>query len=321
MEPWLCTPANVNVSLADKIKKSDNPEFIRFHAREQLQEYSTMTQIYTDGSKTTEGKVGAAFCVPALGIEQTIKINDGLTVYTAELIAIKHALIWIKNAPIKNYVILSDSLSSLQSIEAGCCTSRPNTIQEIRELINEVSKRCAVVMAWIPSHVGITGNERADQLAKNATEKPTLDEEVAQELKDAYNDVSKYIANLWQKKYDETNTGAQYRLLEPKISTNIKYSNKQRDKEVAMTRLRLGKCRLNYYLQKIDCHDTGLCGTCGVPETIEHLLLHCKQYNIGYDIRQRCKRLNVDPTLVNILRNTTLIDFTYNLLTHHGIRL
>jgi hypothetical protein len=176
-------------------------------------------------------------------------------------------------------------------------------------------------MAWIPSHVGITGNERADMLAKNATEKPTLDEEVAQELKDAYNDVSKYIANLWQKKYDETNTGAQYRLLEPKISTNIKYSNKQRDKEVAMTRLRLGKCRLNYYLQKIDCHDTGLCGTCGVPETIEHLLLHCKQYNIGYDIRQRCKRLNVDPTLVNILRNTTLIDFTYNLLTHHGIRL
>ena len=135
--------------------------------------------------------------------------------------------------------------------------------------------------------------------------------DVAQEMKDAYNDVSKYIGNLWQKQYDESNTGAQYRLLEPKISKKIKYSNKQRDKEVTITRLRLGKCRLNYYLHKIGCHDNGLCDTCGEPETIEHLLLHCTQYNIGDDIKLRCKRLNIEPTVVNILKNSKLIDLTY----------
>ena len=46
--------------------------------------------------------------------------------------------------------------------------------------------------------------------------------------------------------------------------------------EVAMTRLRLGKCCLYHYLHEINRHDAGLCDTCGVPETIEHHLLSVK---------------------------------------------
>ena len=140
-------------------------------------------------------------------------------------------------------------------------------------------------------------------------------------MQDAYNDVGKYILNLWQHHYDDASTGTYYRLLEPKISKKIKYSNRHRDKEVAVTRMRLGKCSLNYYLHKIGCHDSGLCDACDVPETIEHLLLHCKQYNIGDAIKLRCKRLNIDATVVNILKNSKLIDFIYDIVTSHGIRL
>ena len=319
--PWRCTPAVVNLSLSEKIKKSDNPEFIRLHAQELMKEYSAATPIYTDGSKTTDGKVGSAFCVPSLGVEQSIRISDDLTVYTAELIAIKYALMWIKTAPVNRYVIFSDSLSALQSLEAGRCASRPNTLQQIIEVLSDVNQRSEVVMAWVPSHVGIKGNERADQLAKNATEKLTIDDNVAQEMKEAYSDVSKHIGKHWQKQYDDSNTGSAYRLLEPTTSKKIKYSNKERDKEVTITRLRLGKCRLNYYLYKIGCHDSGLCDACGEPETIEHLLLHCTKYNLGDDIKLRCKRINIDATVVNILKHTKLIDFTYELLTQHGIRL
>lgn len=228
---------------------------------------------------------------------------------------------WIKTAPVNRYVIFSDSLSALQSLEAGRCASRPNTLQQIIEVLSDVNQRSEVVMAWVPSHVGIKGNERADQLAKNATEKLTIDDNVAQEMKEAYSDVSKHIGKHWQKQYDDSNTGSAYRLLEPTTSKKIKYSNKERDKEVTITRLRLGKCRLNYYLYKIGCHDSGLCDACGEPETIEHLLLHCTKYNLGDDIKLRCKQINIDATVVNILKHTKLIDFTYELLTQHGIRL
>ena len=319
-EPWLCTPANVNLSLGEKIKKTDNPEFIKIHARELMQEYNTMTHIYTDGSKMADGKIGSAFCVPSLGVDKAIRISDNLTVYTAELIAIKQALIWIKQAPANSYVIFSDSLSALQSLDTGSCASRPNTVQKIKELLTEVTKRSEVVFVWIPSHVGIAGNERADHLAKSATEGVAeCHIPVAQEISDAYNDIHKYIENIWQKTYDASKTGAQYRLLEPKISRKIKYSAKQRDKEVTITRLRLGKCRLNFYLHKIGCHENGLCDACGEPETIEHLLLRCQQHNFGEDLKFRCKRLNIEPNIVNILKNPNLIDFTYNLLRQHGI--
>ena len=280
-----------------------------------------MTYIYTDGSKTIDEKVGSAFCVPSLGVEHAIRISDNLTEYTAELIVIKSALVWIKDALVGSYAIFSDSLSALQSIDSGSCTARPNTVQQIKELLNEITKQSVVVMAWIPSHVGIRGNEKADQLAKNATEKQAIDINVTQEMKEAYNDVDKHVGNLWQKHYEDSNTGAQYRLLEPKTSKKIKYSSTQRAKEVAITRLRLGKCRLNYYLQKIGCHDNGLCDTCRVSETIEHLLLHCTKYNIGDDLKLRCRRLNINATVENILKNANLIDLTYNLLNQHGIRL
>jgi len=217
-------------------------------------------------------------------------------------------------------VIFSDSLSALQSLDTGSCASRPNTVQKIKELLTEVTKRSEVVFVWIPSHVGIAGNERADHLAKSATEGVAeCHIPVTQEISDAYNDIHKYIENIWQKTYDASKTGAQYRLLEPKISRKIKYSAKQRDKEVTITRLRLGKCRLNCYLHKIGCHENGLCDACGEPETIEHLLLQCQQYNFGEDLKFRCKRLNIEPNIVNILKNPNLIDFTYNLLRQHGI--
>ena len=63
-------------------------------------------------------------------------------------------------------------------------------------------------------------------LAKGATEKLTVDVEVAQEIKDAYKDVTKYICNMWQKQYEDSDTGAQNRSLEPKASKKIKYNNK-----------------------------------------------------------------------------------------------
>jgi len=62
-----------------------------------------------------------------------------------------------------------------------------------------------VTFSWIPSHVGIKGNEIADSLCKEATSHSTVDIEVSMELKDAYNDIDKCIAALWPKDYD-TNT-------------------------------------------------------------------------------------------------------------------
>jgi hypothetical protein len=40
-----------------------------------------------------------------------------------------------------------------------------------------------------------------------------------------------------------------------------------------------GYIKLNSYLNKIGFNSSNLCDTCQQEETVEHFLLHCKQYN------------------------------------------
>ena len=64
-------------------------------------------------------------------------------------------------------VIFSDSLSSLSAIKTGKSSCRPQMLDEILHLINEI--QVDIHFVWIPSHLGIKGNERVDRLPQNAT--------------------------------------------------------------------------------------------------------------------------------------------------------
>ena len=69
----------------------------------------------------------------------------------------------VRRSKEKNFVIFSDSLSSLQviggfNIDSDLVQKRKNTI------LAKNGKN--IVLCWIPSHVGIPGNEKADAAAK-----------------------------------------------------------------------------------------------------------------------------------------------------------
>ena len=83
--------------------------------------YTRHLQIYTDGSKDSAANTaGCAFTIPKLYKSHTeIKITPLLTVYTSELIAILKALQWILENKPEKVVILTDSLSAIQSLESG----------------------------------------------------------------------------------------------------------------------------------------------------------------------------------------------------------
>jgi ribonuclease HI len=62
-------------------------------------------------------------------------------------------------------IIVTDSLSSLLAASGNRWTRNPKT-RNIRRLIDE--SRNQIKLIWVPSHVGIGGNEAADQAAKEA---------------------------------------------------------------------------------------------------------------------------------------------------------
>ena len=57
---------------------------------------------------------------------------------------------------------------------------------------------------WLPSHIGIKGNELADRLAGAATVRPDIDINIGLELSEAYNLVDSYIVRKWQQIWDQS---------------------------------------------------------------------------------------------------------------------
>ena len=134
--------------------------------------------IYTDGSKMLDSNsVGAACICPQLEVIIKRSLNKHASIFTAECIALNDALdvaLQIENQDNRNILVFSDSLSALQALESIKVSMKTNPyIYSIKakycQFIRENQGKKLIQLYWLPSHVGIRGNEEADSAAKNAT--------------------------------------------------------------------------------------------------------------------------------------------------------
>ena len=91
--------------------------------------------------------------------------NDSASVFTAETWEIIKSLEEIKNVSSSKYIIFTDSLSCVQSLQH---------MKLKHPLIGMVIRECVfltfandIILCWVPNHVGNRGNENADSAAKS----------------------------------------------------------------------------------------------------------------------------------------------------------
>ena len=128
---------------------------------EGLQDYY---HIFTDGSRMNSF-VGAA----AVGrdVTKSLRITSKASIFTAELVALNLSLDIIRRSKHKKFAIFSDSLSSLTAIHNRLFQT--GYVQKFILTHNQLANSGkTIILCWIPSHVGIRGNERADEAAKSA---------------------------------------------------------------------------------------------------------------------------------------------------------
>ncbi|XP_071035169.1 uncharacterized protein [Parasteatoda tepidariorum] len=129
------------------------------------------TRVYTDGSKIQDS-TGAG--VHSKLFSHSAPVGYNMSNFDAEISAISIALENLKNKI--NYftkaVILVDSKAAIQAVAINH-DSNTQTISDIRDNLIFLENANKIIMfQWIPSHVGINGNEKADQLAKKGTLEP-----------------------------------------------------------------------------------------------------------------------------------------------------
>ena len=119
---------------------------------------------YTDGSKSEHKVAAAAFFTKDPDNPKITRLRDGSSVFNAELEGILLSLKKILTLPqLKNFIIYTDSLSAVESLRRK--TFKTKNVKRFYNL-KKIPPQAQMVIAWIPSHVGISGNEKADRLAK-----------------------------------------------------------------------------------------------------------------------------------------------------------
>jgi hypothetical protein len=171
----------------------------------------------------------------------------------------------------------------------------------------------------VPGHVGIEGNEKADQAAKEAA--TDLQEGSWQtNLKSARsNAIYQAIKQQWQKEWEnDRETARSLRHMTKSSNTKPpshiydKLGNKR--KHIAwIAQLRTGHCSLNQYLARFKIVDDATCPECNeTTETVKHFLLVCPKYERARD-RMRRKvgfgGMRVDKLLGDARRIEATVEF------------
>ena len=260
----------IDLSLRQLKKNSTDAYIFQNKFGELRDKFCQYQAVYTDGSKVLDRVAAAAV---SRSNQCLIRLPNSASIYTAELQALKMAFNLIEHSTGHHFIIFTDSLSSLMALQ-GNKYDHPYII-ELLDLYSElVTLQKSVVLAWVPSHVGIKGNEKVDNLAKEA-----LNLNISY-LKIPFTDfkvnVNNYIRSKWQLLWD-TFPDNKLHIIQHTVGIDKnKFVGKRRE-EIVLARAHIGHTYVTHaYLLKSE--PMPQCIPCNCPLTVKHILVECMDF-------------------------------------------
>ncbi|MEL6802231.1 MAG: reverse transcriptase domain-containing protein, partial [Bacteroidota bacterium] len=168
--PWASPSIQFHITKLPSSKRLCSPEAMLQAAEAAIQSLESPDSVtfFTDGSVDPEtGRCGSA--VYSSHHSNSWRVSDNCSTLQTELMAIKQALHLSSNTDKQTIIIHTDSLAAVQTLKMHKHKNNINLITNIMAYAMQLTNRHKrVVINWIPSHIGIHGNEEADNLAKSS---------------------------------------------------------------------------------------------------------------------------------------------------------
>ena len=210
--------------------------------RQLLNEFPDHTVCLTDGSKS---KNGTAYAYSIKGEIVAHRIHNIASIFTAELMAILACLSDLTQLPPNSkYILLTDSLASLQSLTDPY---HPNPlIQKIFITLSALNTdKTAVTFVWIPGHIDFPEHDAVDLAAKQATCLPSITYKSDLPAADYKNYYRHLILKNWQNSW-QNETSNKLRTIKKDPVPWATSARESRREEVILARLRIGHTRITH---------------------------------------------------------------------------
>ena len=234
--PWTLSSPFIDFSFSKEKKGDIDPVDLQRRFNIHRTNHADYMQFFTDGSKADERAAAAMVTSSETG---GCRLPDHSSIFTAEVTAIAMALCFIKEKGVLKSIIYTDSLSVLKSLKHR--NFENPFIHKLFLTFNDLFKSNRVVFCWIPSHLGIPGNDKADRAAKDC-----LDEADETDIQIPFTDLRRLISSNVQQKWQNLwNLQVDNKLfqIQPQVGPGRVLSSVRKE-EVVLTRIRIGHTRL-----------------------------------------------------------------------------
>ena len=265
---WRPDPPVVCRDLFTYVKSRMLPEALRAEFLVHIATHSNSYIVYTDGSRTANG-VGFA-AIGADGWRASGRLLDHSSIFSAELLAVRAAVVRCGEVPDASVTICSDSRSVLLAIASF--GSKNSLVCQIQRRISRMQK--ILSLCWVPSHTGVPGNEACDVAARSAILSPNY-LIVALPRCDWKSLAKSRIKESWLAIWRDLPNN-KVRAIIP-VPLQVPSHISSREWAVKLTRLRIGHSHLTHSFL-MEQGPPPYCDDCIVPLTVRHLLVECPSF-------------------------------------------
>jgi ribonuclease HI len=190
----------------------------------------------------------------------------------------------------RTYTIISDCKSALQAIANPTNRSGQQIILSILRETEHAKKTLGLHLRlqWVPGHRGVIGNEKADQLAKEAV-RLNRNHEFGNLASHQKRENKEGMLRDWKTEWQTTTKGNHLRQIDsglPAGHTRRLYGSLPRQRANLLAQLRTGHSWLATYGNDKGFTDSDRC-ECGARESVVHVLVDCPTLR---DLRQQMRQ-------------------------------